>query len=77
MPTPINAPSERPGEPVTSGSAVGLGPDTSALQLPSGDTRESLRKQFGPILPALIRESQSPYATQAFKDSVAALISLF
>lgn len=77
LPTPINAPSARPGEPVTAGADAGLGPDSSTLQLPSQDDRESLRKQFGPILPALVRESQSPYATQAFKDSVAALLALF
>ena len=77
LPTPINAPSGRADEPVTAGAGLGLGPDTSALNLPQGDTRESLKQQFGPILPALIRESQSPYATQAFKDSVAALLALF
>lgn len=77
LPTPINAPSARPGEPVTAGADAGMGPDSSALQLPSPDDRETLRKQFGPILGALIRESQSPFATQAQKDSVAALLALF
>jgi hypothetical protein len=43
----------------------------------TNDSREQLKAQFGPILPALVAESQSQYATQAFKDSVAALISLF
>jgi hypothetical protein len=31
---------------------------------------------YGPILPALIAESQGRYATQEFKDAVAALIAI-
>lgn len=77
MPTPISQGSQRPGEPVTAGADAGMGPGSDALQIPQGDTRESLKAQFGPILPALIREAQSSTATQAFKDSVQALLSLF
>lgn len=77
MPTGLGAPSARPDEPVTAGAAAGPGADPSVLQLPQGDTRDTLREQFRPILNALVRESQSPYATQSFKDSVAALLSLY
>jgi hypothetical protein len=76
-PTPFDAPSAHPNVPVTAGAAAGAGPGPEALNLPQGDTRDQLKAQFGPILPALIAESQSQYATQQFKDSVAALISLF
>lgn len=77
-PTPFSAPSAQPNVPVTSGAAAGPGPGPEALGLPStNDSREQLKAQFGPILPALVAEAQSQYATQAFKDSVAALISLY
>lgn len=74
-PTGLAEPSQMPGQPVTAGASMGEGPGTEALNLPS-DTRESLRKMYGPILPALIVESQSRYATQQFKDGVAALIAI-
>jgi hypothetical protein len=74
-PTPLSAPSNRTGEPVTSGAAMGAGPGPDALNIPS-DSRESLRRMYGPILPALIAESQSRFATQQQKDAVAALIAI-
>ena len=77
MPTGFAAPTQNPNEPVTAGAAVGAGADQSALNLPKGDTPEELRRKYGPILPALLAESQSQYATQAYKDSVAALLALF
>jgi len=77
MPTGFSAPTQNPNEPVTAGAAVGAGVDQSALNLPKGDTPEEIRRKYGPILPALIAESQSQYATQAYKDSVAALLALF
>lgn len=76
LPTPISAPSTMPNQPVTAGANAGPGPDSSVLNLPPGDDRQTLRAMYGPILPALIAESQSKYATQSFKDSVAALISI-
>jgi hypothetical protein len=75
-PTPLSQPSGRPGEPVTSGAALGAGAGTEALNLPASSTRQSLREMYGPILPALIAESQGRYATQEFKDAVAALIAI-
>jgi hypothetical protein len=77
MPTQFGAPTQNPGEPVTAGAAVGPGAGPDALNLPKGDTPQEIRQKYGPILPALIAESQSQYATQAYKDSVAALLALF
>jgi hypothetical protein len=77
MPTEFGAPTQSPNEPVTAGAAVGPGVDQSALNLPKGDTPAEIRRRYGPILPALIAESQSQYATQSYKDSVAALLALF
>lgn len=74
-PTPINAPTENPSEPVTAGASAGPGPGTAALNLPPGDTPQQLRAVFAPILPALLAQSQSGYATQAYKDSVQALLA--
>lgn len=76
-PTGLADPSQRPNEPVTAGAPAGAGPGLDALNLPQGDSRESIKAQYAAILPSLIAESQSPYATQAFKDSVAALLALF
>lgn len=77
-PTPFSAPSAMPNVPVTAGAAAGPGPGPEAIgAAPTTDTREQLKAQFGPILPALIAETQSRYATQQFKDSVAALIALY
>jgi len=77
MPVGFGAPTANPNEPVTAGAAVGPGVDQSALNLPKGDTPQELRARYGPILPALIAESQSQFATQAYKDSVAAILALF
>jgi len=77
MPTEFGAPTQNPNEPVTAGAAAGLGAGPDALNLPKGDTPAEIRQKYGPILPALIAESQSQYATQAYKDSVAALLALF
>jgi len=77
MPTEFGAPTQNPNEPVTAGAAVGAGAGPDALNLPKGDTPQEIRARYGPILPALIAESQSQYATQAYKDSVSALLALF
>jgi hypothetical protein len=74
-PLGLGEPTAYPGQPVTAGAAAGDGPGMEALNLPSDD-RETLRKMYGPVLPALIAKSQSKYATQEFKDAVAALIAI-
>jgi hypothetical protein len=76
-PTSFTAPTTRPNEPVTAGANAGPGPDQGALNLPKGDTPAQIKAMYGPILPALVAESQSQYATQAYKDSVTALLALF
>jgi len=77
MPVGFGAPTANPNEPVTAGANAGAGADQSALNLPKSDTPQELRQKYGPILPALLAESQSQYATQSYKDSVAALLALF
>jgi hypothetical protein len=77
QPTSLSAPTANPNEPVTAGANAGPGPDQGALNLPKGDTPAQLKAMYGPILPALVAESQSQYATQSYKDSVAALLALF
>lgn len=77
MPTGFGAPTQNPDEPVTAGAAAGPGAGVDALNLPKGDTPAEIRAKYGPILPALIAEAQSRYATQAYKDSVQALLALF
>ena len=76
-PTGFGAPTENPGEAVTAGANAGPGVDAGALNLPKAETPAEIRAKYGPILPALIAESQSQYATQAYKDSVTALLALF
>ena len=77
MPTGFGAPTQNPNEPVTAGAAAGPGPGPGVLNLPKGETPAQIRAKYGPILPALISESQSQYASQEFKDSVTALLALF
>ena len=77
MPTGFGAPTQNPNEPVTAGAAAGPGAGPDALNLPKGDTPAEIRAKYGPILPALIAEAQSQYATQAYRDSVTALLALF
>ena len=76
-PTSFTAPTANPNEPVTNGANAGPGAGPGALNLPKGDTPAQLRAMYGPILPALIAESQSQYATATYRDSVAALLALF
>jgi hypothetical protein len=77
LPAPIGLgePSAMPAQPVTAGAAMGDGPGLEALNLPSDD-RETLRKMYGPILPALVAKAQSKYVSQEYKDAVAALIAI-
>ena len=76
-PTGFGAPTENPGESVTAGANAGPGVDAGALNLPKAETPAEIRARYGPILPALIAESQSQYATQSYRDAVTALLALF
>jgi hypothetical protein len=71
--TPLNAPSERPDEPVTTGIAMGPGAGPEALTLPgTGDTSEDKQRLLS-YLPALEVAAQSPNSSQAFRNYVRVL----
>lgn len=71
--TPINAPSERPDEPVTTGIAMGPGAGPEALTLPgAGDSNEDKQRLLS-YLPALEVAAQSPNSSQAFRNYVRVL----
>lgn len=71
--TPINAPSERPDEPVTTGIAMGPGAGPEALTLPgAGDTNEDKQRLLS-YLPALEVAAQAPNSSQAFRNYVRVL----
>ena len=59
---PLNAPTQRPGEPVTFGADAGAGPDTSVLGLFDADqmANDKYRAQVASYLPALLRIAAMP-----------------
>ena len=60
---PLNAPSSRPNEPVTSGINLGPGPDSSSLRSMSTQdivADDNYRAQIASYLPALLRVAASP-----------------
>lgn len=66
---PLGAPTQRPGEPVTSGAASGPGPGTESLGLPNpGDAAgiQYLRNN----LPTLELMANMPMATDVFRQYV-------
>lgn len=66
--TPLNAPSQRPDEPVTSGAAVGPGVGPEALGLPDPDKiRNQDAEQLRKYLPVFIEQAASPNATPSFQ----------
>jgi len=69
--TPLYAPSERPGEPITSGIAMGEGPGPEVLGInaPNIDTDSDLQRLVS-YLPAFEVMAQSPNSTQAFRNYV-------
>ena len=71
--TPINAPTERPDEPVTAGVASGPGPGPEALMLPgAGDSSEDNQRLLS-YLPALEVAASNPNSSQAFRNYVRVL----
>lgn len=71
--TPITAPTQRPDEPVTTGSPTGPGAGTEALMLPSQQDTDEDRARLISYLPALEAAAQSPNSTQAFRNYVRVL----
>lgn len=63
--TPLNAPSEYPGEPVTAGADAGLGPGSEVIT--RGGRDPSFQNLVG-MLPALEIVADSPNASRAFRS---------
>lgn len=59
---PLSAPTQRAGEPVTSGVDAGLGPDMSSLGLGSKDVAadESFRASLAAYMPVLMQVASRP-----------------
>jgi hypothetical protein len=71
--TPINAPTERPDEPITTGVASGPGAGPEALMLPAADDTNEEKQRLLSYLPALEVAAQSPNSSQAFRNYVRVL----
>jgi len=71
--TPLTAPSQRPDEPVTTGSPIGPGAGPEALTLPSNQDTDTDRARLISYLPALEAAAQSPNSSQAFRNYVRVL----
>lgn len=69
-PIPLSAPTQRPGEPVTSGLSLGPGPGPEAIPAiaPSGPDPDIL--QFAQYLPALELMTTLPNASSAVRNLV-------
>lgn len=69
--TPLYAPTERPGEPITTGIPMGdgAGPEVLGMNQPTIDTDTDLQRLVS-YLPALEVMAQSPNSTQAFRNYV-------
>lgn len=65
--TPLNAPSQFPGEPVTAGADAGLGPGSEMIRRQGQDP--GMQNLVG-MLPALEVIADSPTATRAFRTFV-------
>jgi hypothetical protein len=68
--TPLYAPSERPGEPVTAGIAMGAGPGPEVLGMSVNQDTEEDRNRLISYLPALEAAAADPNSSQAFRNYV-------
>lgn len=76
-PTPLDAPSGDPSQPVTAGADAGAGPGFDALGLPNPtDEKADLQRRYGPYLPLLIRRADEPTASAEFRSQVRYLLSV-
>jgi hypothetical protein len=64
---PLDAPTERPGEPVTAGAPVGAGPGPEVLGLPNP---RSEAQELVKYLPMLERRANSPESSQTLRNIV-------
>lgn len=71
--TPLSAPSQQPGTPVTDGAALGPGAGPSALNLPSQQQQNA--QDFRRYLPVLLDRAQRDGTPQSFKNLVRQLIA--
>lgn len=74
--TPLDAESEQPGHPVTSGADAGPGDDMGVLGLPPEDgSAEDIRRRYGPFVPVLVRMADSPTASNKLREQVRFVLS--
>lgn len=66
--TPLNAPTQRPDEPVTAGAPVGLGPGPEAL--PVAQEEEGERQRIADFLPALTFLASLPGSSPSTRQMV-------
>ena len=74
--TPLDAPTARPGEPVTAGAPMGPGPGPESLGLPdpNADTPADLQR-LRAYLPAFIEMAARPDASQSFRAAVKTMVA--
>jgi len=66
--TPMGAPTQRPGEPVTAGANSGAGPDMSSLGLPNQSSQDV--KNLQGYLPVLQFMANQPNASWALRNMI-------
>lgn len=73
--TPLNAPSQNPNEPVTSGANAGAGPDMSSLGLGSQDTAADAqaRAALMSYMPALLQVASQPGTSPETRNIIRSL----
>ena len=73
-PTSLDAPTQRPGEPVTAGADYGAGPTSADIGLRQGRKQE-LASTIGLSARTLVRMADSKSATPTFKKQVRQLLA--
>lgn len=73
--TPLNAPTQRPNEPVTSGARTGAGPGMSALGVAAPDN-SAIRQYMADALPMMEVAASQPFAGPEFRQFVRLLRSM-
>lgn len=68
--TPLDAPTGRPNEPVTSGAPAGAGVGPEAIGLGPGATKAADLQQLRGYMPVLIAQANQPTSTREFRNFV-------